>query len=366
MGLGNFLKKIAPIAIGGLIGGPLLGGLGSAFGGATGGGLGGLIGGFQSSGLGTALKFGTQAFGLFSQFQAGQEQIRQAELSNSIQAANTLEAIKFFPIKERALKKEEESLASGRVLEKERLTESRARISRSQSFGAAAIGREVLALEERVRQLGEQEQRALGTVSAQAAASGIRVSSQSAQLRRQDVSEEAGFAQAQLQLQREEIEQQQLELQQQFEDAIFDADFQEKIQLRNEQIGRDRIAFEREVNIERERTARDIARMQGIQIPGEGPEPLSPEEIEDRGRRREEEERLRSGVDPNPVSPSGISEDARNRGAVINVPRSGTPFDIDIPVIGNVSGELGTTEVDTSNFDVQDFVDLDFFDGKPF
>jgi len=299
MGLGSFIKRIALPVAGIALGGPILGALGGLGGGAAGGGLGALIGGFQSSGIGQAIGIGSKAFSLFSSFQSGQDQIRQAETANRIQAANTLEAIKLFPIKERALAAEEASLTSGRVLEREQVAEGRARISRAQGFGAAALGRESLALEEKTRQLNVEEQKVLGTVSAQAAASGIRVSSQAVQLRRQDISTEAQFAQAQLQLQRQEIEQQKLELQQQFNDALFDADFQEKINIRNENLSRERIAFDREVAQEKEKTARHIAALQGIEIPGEGPEPETPEQIEDRERRqREEQARLRSGIDP--------------------------------------------------------------------
>jgi len=277
---------------------------------------------------------------LFSSFQQGKSQIRQAETANRIQAANTLEAIKLFPIKERALAAEEASLTSGRVLEREQVAEGRARISRSQGFGAAALGRESLALEEKTRQLNVEEQKVLGTVSAQAAASGIRVSSQAVQLRRQDVSAEAQFAQGQLQLQRQELEQQRLELQQQFDDALFDADFQEKINIRNENLSRERIAFDREVAQEKEKTARHIAALQGIEIPGEGPEPESPEQREDRERRqREEQARIRSGIDPTISNPA-------NR---YNVPGTGTPFNIDLPFgIGNVEGTYGATEVDVT------------------
>jgi hypothetical protein len=336
MGLGSFLKRIALPVAGMALGGPLLGALGGIGGGAAGGGLGALIGGFQSSNLGQALGLGLKGVSLFSSFQSGKEQIRQQETANRIQAANTLEAIKLFPIKQRALEAEKKSLESGRVLEREQVAESRARITRSQGFGAAALGRESLALEERVRQLSEEEQKVLGTVSAQAAASGIRVSSQAVQLRREDVSTEAEFAQAQLQLQKEELEQQGLELQQQFQDALFDADFQEKINVRNEQLSRERIAFDEEVAREKEKTARHIAALQGITIPGEGPEPESPEAKEDRERRqREEEARMRGNIDPTISNPQNM----------MTVPGSGTPFSFNTP-FGVVGGTAGTTQVD--------------------
>ena len=299
MGLGNFLKKIAPIAIGGLIGGPLLGGLGSAFGGTAGGGLGSLIGGFQSSGIGKAIGLGVQGLNLFSSFSSNREQIRQADIANRIQAANTLEAIKFFPIKERALVAEEAALASGAALESEQLVEQRARMSRALGFQTATLEREGGTLGEKFRQLAKQEEQLMGTVAASAAARGIRVSSEQIKLQEEEITRESEFARGQLTLQLSQLDQSRLELQQQFEDALFDAGIQEKINLRNQELGQERIDFEREMNIVREQTARDIARMQGIEIPGEGPEPLSPEEQADRDRRRrEEEERLRSNIDP--------------------------------------------------------------------
>ena len=357
MGLGNFLKKIAPIAIGGLIGGPLLGGLGSAFGGATGGGLGGLIGGFQSSGFGTALKFGSQAFGLFSQFQAGKEQIQQAELANRIQAQNTLEAINLFEIKQRAFKAEEAALASGSELQAEQLSESRNRIQRSLGFGESALGRRTLELGEKFRQLDEQESALLGTASAQAASRGVRVQSQSVQLQRENIASEVGFARDQLALQRGELEQQQLELQQQFEDAIFDADMQQKINLRNDALAQERIDFEREVNIERERTARQMAALQGIPIPGDTPDTETPEERIDRQRRqREEQERLRSNIDPTITNPQDV----------ITVPGSGTPFSFNTP-FGSIGGFAGTETADITTQSGLDAIqasgipDFDFF-----
>ena len=131
MGLGDFLKKIALPVAGMAFGGPILSALGGIGGSAAGGGLGALIGGFQSSNLGQVLGLGLKGVSLFSSFQQGQSQIEQAQIANRIQSANTLEAIKFFPIKERALLAEEASLASGKVLEDTQFTEQRARLTRA-------------------------------------------------------------------------------------------------------------------------------------------------------------------------------------------------------------------------------------------
>ena len=345
MGLGDFIRRVALPIAGVAIAGPMLGGM-FAGAGAGAGGLGALIGGFQSSGLGQAIGLGIKGIGLLSSYRSNEQNIKQLEAANRIQAANTLEAIKLFPIQERALTAEEESVKSGRVLEREQVAEARARITRSQEFGAAALGRESLVLDEKVRQLGEEEQRILGTVSAQAAASGIRVASQAVQLQREDVSTEADFAQAQLQLQREELDQQRLELQQQFQDALFDADFQEKINVRNEQLSLERISFDREVAQEKEKTARHIAAIQGIAIPGEGPEPLTPEEEADRLRnQRQEEERARGQID--------IVEAERSQ-RLRTVPGSGTAATITNPITGEpINVQLGTDlyDPDIYNFD---------------
>jgi hypothetical protein len=290
MGLSSFLKKIAPIAIGGLVAGPLLGGLGSAFGGATGGGIGSLIGGFQSSGIGKAFGIGTQAFSLFSSFKSNQLQVEQAQLSNAIQAQNTLETIKLFDLKEKAFDKEEESIKSGAELQAEQLSESRDRIQRSLGFELGTVGRKALELEERFRTLNVQEQKLLGASAASAAARGVRVSSSQVALQQEEISRETQFARNQVQLARDEIEQQSLEIQQQATDALFDADMQARLNLRSQGIQEDRLSFEREANKIKEQTARHLAALQGISIPNDTGSPSieTPEEKQNRL-----EERLR-------------------------------------------------------------------------
>tara|TARA_R100001163_G_C5062006_1_gene198993 strand:+ start:1518 stop:2612 length:1095 start_codon:yes stop_codon:yes gene_type:complete len=330
MGLGDFLKKIALPVAGIALGGPILGALGGIGGGAAAGGLGGLIGGFQTSGLGQALGLGLKGVSLFSSFQQGQSQIEQAQLANRIQSQNTLEAINLFEIKQRAFKAEEAALVSGSELQAEQLSESRLRIQRSLGFGESALGRRTLELGEKFRQLDKQESALLGTASAQAASRGVRVQSESVKLQRENIAGEVGFARDQLTLQRGELEQQQLELQQQFEDAIFDADMQQKINLRNDALAQERIDFEREVNVEREKTARQMAALQGIPIPGDSPDTETPEEKIDRERRqREEAARMRGNIDPTISQPGG--------------PTYGGQF-FQANVFGqNISGFAGTT-----------------------
>ena len=330
MGLGDFLKKIALPVAGIALGGPILGALGGLGGGAAGGGLGGLIGAFQTSGIGKAIGPIMQGVGLFSSVRSGNAQIEQAELANRIQAANTLEAIKFFPIKERALLAEEKALASGFALESEQLTEQRARLSTALGFQTATLERDSGALGEKFRQLAKQEEQFMGAVAASAASRGIRVSSEQIKLQEKEITRESEFARGQLTLQLGQLDQNRLELQQQFEDALFDAGIQEKINLRSQSLGQERIDFEREMNIEREKTARHIAALQGITIPGEGPKPETPEEKADRERRqREESERIRSNIDANITQPGG--------------PMYGGKF-YEANVFGqNISGFAGTT-----------------------
>ena len=344
MGLGDFLKKVAPMVIGGIAASPLLGGLGGIFGGGAGGGIGGLIGAFQSSGAGKALGIGIQGLNLFTSISASRSQVKQAELANRIQSVNTLEAIKFFPIKERALKAEEAALVSGAALETEQVNEQRARMSRALGFQTATIEREGGTLGEKFRQLARQEEMLMGNVAASAASRGVRVSSEQVSLQEEEITRESEFARGQLLLQLGQLDQSRLELQQQFEDALFDAGIQEKINLRNQQLGQERIDFEREMNVEREKTARHIAALQGISIPGEGPKPETPEEKADRERQqREENERIRLNIDPTIPNPQNFRA----------VPGSGTPYTVNT-AFGSVSGRSGTTMVDVSTQEGRD------------
>lgn len=338
MGLGSFIKRIALPVAGIALGGPILGALGGLGGSAAGGGLGALIGGFQNSGIGQAIGPIMQGIGLFSSVTQGQSQIEQAQLANRIQSANTLEAIKFFPIKERALLAEEASLASGKVLEDAQFTEQRSRLTRALGFGTSTLNRQSASVEEQFRQLNEEQEKLIGQVASSAASRGVRVQSNQVQLQQREITKEADFARDLITLKQLEVSQKLTELNQQFQDNIFDTNIQEQINERRRGQEQERIGFEREMNIEREKTARYIADLQGIEIPGEGPEPESPEAREDRERRqREQEATLRSGIDPTISNPANMR----------NVPGSGNPFSIDLPFgFGNVEGRTGATEVD--------------------
>ena len=296
MGLSSFLRRALPVALG--VGAAFaIPGLGAAVGGAFsgvagGGGLGALIGGFQSSGLGQALGIGIKGLGLFSSFQSNKVAIDQARQANAIQSANTLEAIKFHDIKMRALQAEEASIGSGAIIEDQQLTEQRSRVTRALGFGTATIGREAATVSEQFRQLNEEQERLIGQVAASAASRGVRVSSEQILMQQEEVTKEAEFARGQIALKQFELSQKLVELNQQAEDNIFDTNMTAQIQERNRQMELERIGFEREMNIEREKTARHIAALQGISIPGEGPESESetPEEIEGIATRRREEQ----------------------------------------------------------------------------
>ena len=305
MGLGDFFKKVAPMVIGGIAAGPLLGGLGGVFGGAAGGGIGGLIGAFQSSGFGQALGLGIKGYSLLSSFRDDQFRVEQARLSNAIQSANTLETIKLFDLKEEAFDKEEQSIKSASQLQSEQLSESRDRISRSLGFELGTVGRRALELEEKFRELTVQEQKILGSAAASAASRGVRVSSAQVTLQQEEIKSEVEFARDQLQLARDQLSQNALEIQQQATDAIFDADMQARLNLRNKQIQEDRLHFEREANKIKEKTARHLAALQGITIPDDTNDPnvKTPEQEQELQKQREAAERIRAEIDPT-VQPS--------------------------------------------------------------